>query len=382
MQILNKVLWEGRGRWQIVGASVGVFVGLFLLLFAVQVYIDAQSLMQGARDANILVLNKSRKAAEDSFAQQDLEDLRKQSFLEDISPIYSNQYTAAVSSNTLGFYSLLFFQTVPNQFLDIDTSSFTWSEEDPIVPVLISSDHLNLYNYGFAPSQGLPTIPEGALGAVDFKITVSGKNKKKDFQGLIYGVTRNVNSILVPKSFMDYTNAEFGDADKPAAQVIVSVDNPYSETLLTYLEEENLQVSRGGLIGGELRTTLQILVLLIIVIGLVIIGLSLLVFILNFQLLIAQAQGDIQLLIQLGYDDWRISRLLAKNLFRLFALIVLAVLVCLPLVKYWITSSFWTEGFQISFWVSWQVWLTALLFCALFVWVNLRSIQKTVRKLA
>lgn len=384
MSILNKVLWEGRGKWQMLGASIGIFTGLFLLLFAFQIYLDLQVLVKGARDTNILVLNKTRKADKRFFDEQDIQMIQSQPFFDQVSPIYSNQYTAAVESNTLGFYSLLFFQTVPNQFLEVDTSLFSWKEGDKYVPVVISKDYLDLYNYGFAPSQGLPSIPVSALGTIDFTIKIAGNGKKKEFDGLVCGATKNVNSILVPQSFMDYTNRHFGEIQEPPSQVIVSVENPYSSVLLKFLEDHQLGLSLGGLIGGELRTALQIVMLLVAVISFLIIGLSMLVFVLNFQLLIAQAQRDIQLLIQLAYDDWKITRLLARNLLKIFGSTILLVLICLPVAKYLVSSNFWiSEGYEnISLAVSWQVWLSAFVFCAFFLGINLMSIRKTVRQLA
>ena len=124
------------------------------------------------------------------------------------------------------------------------------------------------------------------------------------------------------------------------------------------------------------------MVFLLVTIGLIIVGLSLLDFMLNFQVLIAQASHDIRLLIQLGYRDQQITQALAKNLLQLFGVVVLAVLVSLVPLKYWLSLQIMEQGYQLSTILSPLVWITGLLFCILFVGINISSIQKNVRNLA
>lgn len=384
--MLHQILWQNRSRWQIIGASAGVFIGLFLLLFALQMYLDMQILIRGAKDTNFLILNKEfeKHLGEPlDFNEAEVAELRQKSFISDLGEFTSNQYKAAVSSKMLNFYTDLFFQSVPDHFLGLeDTIDFRWQGEHDQVPIVLSSDYLTLYNFGFAPSQGLPRLSVSTIGLVDFEILVEGNGKRKVFKGYIYDLSRNINSILVPKEFMDYANKEFGENKKPTTQLVIATDNPYNKSLNQFLEDKGYEVSRGGLIGGALKTALDILLLLMLAIGVIIVGLSLLVFILNFQLLIAQASQDIQLLIQLGYSDKAIAQTLAKRLFKLFGIVVMAVFAVLVPLKFIITKLLVEQGYNISSFLSLWVWLAGILFCLGFVWINLRSIQTNVRKLA
>lgn len=384
--MLHQILWQNRSRWQVVGASVGVFIGLFLLLFALQMYLDMQVLIKGAKDTNFLILNKQfeKHLGEPlEFSDAEVDEIRQKPFISELGEFTSNQYTAAVSSKMLNFYTDLFFQSLPDHFLGLeDTTDFRWQGEHDQVPIVLSSDYLTLYNFGFAPSQGLPRLSVSTIGLVDFEILVAGNGKQKTFKGYIYDLSRNINSILVPKEFMDYANKEFGETKKPTTQVIVATDNPYNKSLNQFLEDKGYEVSRGGLIGGALKTALDILVLLMLAIGLIIVGLSLLVFILNFQLLVAQASQDIELLIQLGYSDKAIAKTLANRLFKLFGIVVLAVFVVLIPVKFIITNMLVEQGYNLSSFPSLWVWATGIVFCLTFVWINLKSIQSSVRKLA
>jgi hypothetical protein len=384
--MLNKVLWKNKSRWQTIGASIGIYTGLFLLLFALQAYLDVQILTKGARDDNFLVINKvfeKNYGKPLEFSQEEFNEISNQSFFNEVDAFESNEYKVSLSSQAMGFRTLLFFQSLPNSFLGVDTALFKWKKGEPI-PIVLSSDYLALYNFGFAPSQGLPRFSASTISLVDFKITVGGKGQTESFDAFVCGFTPNVNSILVPKSFMGYANEKFGGETKVKlpTQIIASTDNPYSVALEKFLETKNYEISRGGLIGGELKTTLFLLVFLIITIGFIIVGLSMLVFILNFQVLVAQASHDIQLLIQLGYEDRQIAKVLARNLLQLFGMVVLAVFITLLPIKYLLSAQIAEQGYTLSFMLHPMVWVVGLLFSLLFVWTNLTSIGKNVQKLA
>lgn len=383
--MLKLVLWRNKSPFQIWGASIGVFIGLLLLLFAIQVYFDVQVLVQGARDSNVLVLNKIVKTtSERNFSKEDIEDFRKQPFFNAVEVFESNRYEVWADMKQLGFQTMLFFQSVPAKLLETDTSEFVWKGEEDPVPVIMSFDYLTLYNFGFGPSQGLPKVSADLLTTFEFEIGISGNNKRKKLKAYICGFTQNVNSILVPKSFMDYANREYGYMkEKNPSQVIVSTDNPYNNKLEQYLRDHELEISRGGLIGGELKSALYLLVVLVLVIGAIIIGLSLLVFILNFQLLIAQSSADIRLLLELGYKYHDITRTLSKRLVLIFIIIAFSVFGLLYPSKYYLTGGLLEQGYdKLSLWVNPMVVFIGAAFCLLFVWINYLVINRSVKKLA
>ena len=133
---------------------------------------------------------------------------------------------------------------------------------------------------------------------------------------------------------------------------------------------------------GELKSTLFMLVALIVVIGLIIVGLALLVFILNYQVLVAQASQDIQLLLQLGYRTQTITSTLSKRLLSRFALVALGVFGLLFPIKYLLTASVAEQGYQLSHFPHVLVLLAGVLLCGLFIAINHRSIQHNVENLA
>ena len=386
--LLKKVLWEKKGKKQIIGASLGVLVGLFLLLLSIQFYIDTNILMRGAKDSNLIVVNKTMSilntlGADNSFTAEEIEELKAQPFIKSLGTFESNRFRAALESSSMGFYTLIFLQTVPKEYIGINTNKFKWKQGDK-VPIVIASDYLSLYNYGFAPSQGLPQFTISTINKLTGELTLTGKGKTQTFPTYIMDVSPNINSILVPQEFMDYANATFGDKpNQGITQLVIDTDNPYSKALSTYLESKGYEVSRGGLIGGELKTVLDIVVLFLSAIAIIIIGLSLLVFILNFQLIVAQSSIDIQYLIQQGYDVQSITKVLANMLIRLFAIVLAFAFLLLIPVKYFTSQALIAQGYaQISTFVHPMVWILGLAFAALFIIINWRSILQNVRQLA
>ena len=384
--MLKKVLFDGKSTGQTVGACLGIFTGLFLLLFALQVFIDVQVLSKGARDDNFLVINKILEKNYGKplrFSKEEFDLIKQQPFFKEVDAFVSNSYKVSLTSQKMGFRTLLFFQSLAPSFLGIDERNFTWKPGDKL-PIVLSSDYLALYNFGFAPSQGLPKFSAASIGFVDFKVTISGQGKQETFDAYVHAFTPNVNSILTPPSFMQYANDRYGEGSeaKMPTQIIASTDNPYSVALEQFLEQHHYEIARGGLIGGELKSTLYLLVFLILIIALIIVGLAMLVFVLNYQLLIAQSAAPIQRLIQLGYTTTSIVRVLSRNLLRLFAIVSILVMLGLVSTKYLLTGLIAAQGYPLSFWLHPLVIAFALAFCLFFVWVNLRSIRLNVRSLA
>ncbi|MEL6922967.1 MAG: FtsX-like permease family protein [Bacteroidota bacterium] len=388
MKLLPKILWQQQNRWQIVAASVGAFLGLFLLLMAVQLQQDIRHLMKGPGDGKTqyIIINKqvnllNTLGLKASFSEAEIEELRTQSFVEEVGTFTANRFKVSASSRSLGFYTELFFESVPDQFLDTDTD-FDWEEGQPDLPVIMSRDYLALYNFGFAPSQGLPQFTPGTIQRVSLDVTLRGNGQRQTFSGSIAGFSDRINSILVPQNFMDWANKKFGSGSaKAASRLIVATPNPNAKVLLDYLEDHAYEVSSGKIIGGQLATVLRGVVGILAFIGFVIVLLSLLVFLLNFQLIIAQARRDIGLLLQLGHPPRRISDLLIRRVLRLFALTFVAALIALFVARYLMVEWFDGQGLYLPKGVHWSVLLTALAVAAIFTFVNIRSIRQRVIRL-
>ncbi len=384
--ILRKLIWEGKSKWQIIGASIGSFIGLFLLLISLQLYLDMNELVDGNTDGSgqYVQINKqvslfNTLGAKSFFTKDDFEEIKKLDYVDAVAPFVSNKFKVSASSSLLGFYTELFFEAVPNEFLDIPTDDFKWEPGQNDLPMIISKDYLALYNFGFAPSQGLPQFTQSTIKRVTLDINVGRSPNKQVFQGRIAGFSDRINSILVPENFMTYANNKFGKGaiDKPS-RVIMKVDNTHTKEVAAFIEDNGYEVSSGRLIGEQVSTLLRIVISIIGGIGMLITLLSVLVFILNFQLIISRSSEDIKLLLQLGYKHKRLSWFLFTNLVIIFVLILVLTFAILLLLRSYFVGWFATQGFELPNSLHMLVYMTALVFTTLFLIANYININWNV----
>ncbi len=384
-KILNKILWKGKSKWLLLGAAFGEFVGLFLLLATLQFYFDIQKLLNG--DANpsdqFVQINKkvnlfNTLGMSSSFTGEDIAKLEGLPFVNMVGRFTPNSFKVGASSDMLGFYTELFFESIPAEFLDVDEPDFRWSEGGNMVPVIISKDYLALYNFGFAPSQGLPQVTPSTLTKLKMELTISGNGKRQSFSGRIVGFSERINSILVPPDFMEWANENFGTEQESPARLILKVDNPLNKEFQAFLQEKGYEVSTGRLIGTQFSILLNIVLGVLGAISLLILALSMLVFILNFQLLIAQSKPEIRLLLETGHYPRQISGLLSSRFVLLFGGILVLVFLALITVRNWQVGFFENQGFELEHHIGVRVVVIGLAFCLGLILLNLFNIRKAV----
>lgn len=386
-KILNKILWEGKSRWLLLGAALGTFIGLFLLLSTFQFYFDVQKLLKG--DANpsdqYVQINKkvnlfNTLGVKAGFSEAEIEALRTKPFIESVGKFTANDFRVGASSDMLGFYTELFFESVPADFLDVKEPAFRWSEGQNTIPVLISKDYLALYNFGFAPSQGLPQLTPSTVGKLNMEITVSGQGKKQSFNGKIVGFSDRINSILVPSEFLAWANTNFGSEPGLASRLILKVSNPMAKEFQAFLKEKGYEVSAGRLIGSQFGVLLKIVLTILWSMGLLILALSLLVFVLNFQLMVAQSRPEIRLLLETGHYPKQIGQLLSKRFTIQLGLIILAVIGCLIGMRTWQIGYFAKQGFELNHGLDFKVWASTFVFCFFLLIINVLNIRRAVMR--
>jgi tetrahydromethanopterin S-methyltransferase subunit G len=389
MNLLQKILWQGKSKWQVLGAAIGAFIGLLLMLTAVQLYFDLQKLLEGEANPNDRYVQVNKKVnvfntfgVKSTFSEEEIEEIKSQDFVQKIGTFTPNQFKANATSKMMGFYTELFFESVPDAFLDVKEPKFRWTKGQKELPVILSRDYLALYNFGFAPSQGLPQFTPNTIKKVTIDINVSGNGLRQTFEGRVVGFSDRINSILVPPNFMEWANNAFGKGKSAeSSRLILQVENPMAAELDNFIKEKGYEVSSGRLIGGQFGILLNILVGAIATIGFLLLLLSVLIFILNFQLIISRASEEISLLLQLGYKTKQISQVLTRNVVILYGVVIAAVLVVLFASRFFLSGWMETQGFQISTNLSPLTYILIIVFSGAFLLVNFRNIEKNVKGL-
>lgn len=323
MKIVWKLLRQHLSISQFAGFFLANLVGMIIVLFSLQFYKDVAPFFSGNDNllkSEYLILSKkistlgSITGQSTQFSEADLEEIKEQSFVKNIGEFTSSQYHVSAGINMAGqqmrLSTQMFFESVPDAFVDIkSTSDWHFDERDDLIPIILPKNYLNLYNYGFAQSRSLPQLSEGILGLIGIDIHISGNGQNHDFKGNIVGFSNRLNTILVPESFMKWSNKIYGDGrTSTASRIIIEVDNPADDNIVQFLQKKGYETEGDKLNAGKTNYFLKIITGLVIGIGLIISILSFFVLMLSIYLLLQKNTQKLENLLLIGYSPAQVSR--------------------------------------------------------------------------
>lgn len=320
--MFRKIFTRMIKPWQIILLVLGSFLGLLIFWVAVQFYYDVSGALNKNKEifgGQFLVLNKSVSVLHtlgvpsSGFSQEDVTALKEVDGVKSVGGFTANSFSAMVGANLghqgVGFKTQLFFEAVPNEFIDLKPSGWHWTEEDEEVPIVLPADYLALYNFGFAPGQDLPQISEDLARLTVFDMDISGNGQSKKLKGRIAGFSDRLNTILVPQSFIDYGNKVFGSGEqKNPSRIIIKTDDVTA--LESLMNKKGYETNREKMESGKQQKIAKNVMLVAMALGLLIVLLSLGTFLQFSDLLIARSDYEIKSLNYLGYTHGKIAQLL------------------------------------------------------------------------
>lgn len=381
----------GQNRASRVFSSVGLSIGVLLLLCSVQMYININQLI---RDKNprkdgfdfISVtknITNENMGKDNRFTMAEVADVKAQPFINDAAPLLSNQFRAKASAgNIIPFSTDLFLESIQDNFLDTLPSSFKWQPGQQDLPIIFSADFLEMYNV-FAPAQDLPQLSASTIGAVNIVVECYGPNGNRiDFRGHIVAVTDRINSILVPQTFLQWANKTLGNAENvPAARIYLKTVDANSGELLSYLNQKDYHVNKDKTKFGRVKQVLQAIVSGLGGFAVLVILLAMMLFSFYLQLMIARSKDNLQLLLTLGYSPGWLSKTVAKKWIPVYAGIIISSLLVTQLLQYLFQQTFLNGRDLLSPLIHPAVLLVAALLMILCVTINYRLIKKLLYRL-
>lgn len=307
------------------------------------------------------------------FNNEEIGDLKKQKSIHKIGFIESNQFPIEASNfGDLAFSTQLFFESIPDEFLDVNSEKFAWKPGENKLPVILSQDFLNLYNFGFALSQGLPQMSEETIQALSFNITIGNR---ESYLAEIVGFSQRYSSVIVPLEFMNYANQKYGSGNAvPYSRLILQTEEADNPELVKYLQEKNYSTQNDKIKWSKIKTIVQIVFASSGFLGFFILILCMMMILLYLNLMITRSAKKLQLLSMLGYQTKVLQKQFTTGIFISFILSIAGALILALITK--IGLSTYLASFQIllSKMLSWPVWILAILLCAgLYLFINIRS---------
>ncbi len=319
---------------------------------------------------------------DNSFKEEELAELSKQPTIESTAPLVSNQFRVrATAGDIIPFSTDLFLESIENEFIDTVPSSFKWEPGQVDVPIIFSSDFLEIYNV-FAPSQDLPQLSDKTISSVVIILECHGANGVQNFRGNIVALSDRINSVLVPKSFMDYSNQTFGGVSKVnPSRIYIKTKDANNPQLLTYLEQKNYHLNKDKTKFGRIKKVLQNIVSALGVFGFLVILLALMLFSFYLQLMIARSKDNLQLLLTLGYSPSWLSKTVAKTWIPIYVMVVIVAIVITAIMQYFLVSVSFVEKNNLSYFLHWSVIAVGVLLLVLSVFTNYRLVRNELYKL-
>lgn len=317
MKLIWKLLRQHISGIQLLGFFLANLLGMVIVLLALQFYLDVRPVFtqkDGFINNDYLIVSKrvsSMGFTTSTFSRNELEDLESQPFTRSVGAFQASQYKVSCSLGIEGvadFGTQMYFEAVPDRYVDTHDAQWQYSEGSDVVPIILPRSYLAIYNFGFAQSRSLPKLSEGIISMIDMTVLLRGDGKERRMKGKIIGFTNRLNTILVPESFIEWSNREFApDAELAPTRLIVEVNNPTDERIAQYVRQHGFDIDEDKLQAGKTTYFLKVVSGIIMGVGLLITALSFFILMLSIYLLVQKNTTKLQNLLLIGYTPTSVS---------------------------------------------------------------------------
>lgn len=315
-----KLLRQHISVSQLAGFFLANLCGMIIVLLGIQFYRDVLPVFtQGDSFIKKDFVIVSKKVStlgtlvgkSSTFSTGDIAEIEEQPFTKNVGSFLPSQFkvSAGMGMQGIRMSTDMFFESVPDEFVDVKLDKWTFDPASDVVPIIIPRNYLNLYNFGFAQSRNLPQLSEGVMGMVNLDIRIMGNGQVKQLKGNIVGFSNRLNTILVPETFMSWANAAYGTGQKAEpSRLIVEVNNPTDERIAKFFQQKGYETEGNSLDAGKASWFLKVVIGIVLSVGLLISVLSFYILILSIYLLLQKNSTKLENLLLIGYSPARVAR--------------------------------------------------------------------------
>jgi hypothetical protein len=391
--IIKPLLQTGTSATSRWFSYIGLGVGVLLLLCSVQMFINIRELLKDktVNKTGYDFISISKKVTNESagnpgknvFNEAELAEIKKQDFLEDAAPLIASQFRIKLSGGDILPVSTDFFlESLDDAFIDTVPPNFKWTEGQITVPAIISSDFFEAYNI-FAPGQDLPQFSQESIMGLPLIIETEGNGQQGKFKGKIAAFSDRVNSILVPKAFLEWANKNYAPGKQAGySRIFIKTKDANNPAFLNYVESKGYNINKDKTKFGRTKQILQGVFTGLGIFGLLVVVMALMLFSFYLQLVIARSRESLQLLLLLGYSPLWLSNKVSKRFVPVYITIVLTALALTQIMQWLFHRYAMFNREELSTPVNWLVVSIAILLIVLSVITNYRLVKKLLYKLS
>lgn len=317
--MLWKLLRQHISVAQLAGFFIANLCGMVIVMLGIQFYNDVSPVFTQEdsfiKKDYIVVTKKvstlgSIAGKNGTFSDYEVDDLKSQPFTVEVGAFQPSQFkvSAGISFGGMDISTAMFLESVPDGFVDVRADAWHYADGQSEIPIIIPRNYLNLYNFGFARSRNLPQLSEGMVGLVSLNLYISGNGRRDMKKGRIVGFSNRLNTILVPESFMNSANAEYGgNKEWEPSRLIIEVDNPADDRIAQYFNDNGYETEDSKLDAGKMTWFLKVAVGVVMSVGLAISMLAFYILLLSIYLLLQKNTDKLENLILIGYSTARVA---------------------------------------------------------------------------
>ena len=319
--LVVRLLRKNTSAARVAAFVVSNFIGLAIVLGALQFYGDARSIWDEEDSfikTDYLVVNKRVTSANTlgaestSFIEAEISDIEAQPWVRKVGRFSANDFRVAANISQQGrdLSTYMFFESIPDEFVDVPKGEWTYRPGSDEVPIIISKDYLTLYNFGFATSAGLPQLSEGLMSGIPMNLTMRSDDGTRIMRlhGRVAGYSNRLNTILVPQEFMEESNRRLGTGRvRQPSRLIIDVNSPGDVAISKYLEEHGYELA-GDKKGSSAAFMLKVVIGVVLAVGAIITILSIFILLLSISLILEKNRMTLHRLMMLGYDAGAVGR--------------------------------------------------------------------------
>lgn len=391
-QSIKSLLQTGSNAWSRRFSYIGLGIGILLLLASLQMFVNLQQLLStgSIRKDGYDFISITRTVSNETMGQKDkqlfnqamVDSIRKQPLIVDAAPLEANLFQVELSAGgILPFSTNLFLESIDNRFLDTLPPNFSWTPGQASIPIIVSSDFLEIFNV-FGPSYGLPQVSPETASGIPVIITCYGDGATEaSFTGQIVAFSDRINSVIVPKSFLDWGNQTFkGKNADYFSRLYIKTKDANDPALLRYFDENRFKVNKDKTKFGRMKQVFEGIFTGLGVFGILVVVLALLLFSFYLQLVIARSRDSIRLLLILGYSPGWLSRNFTRQFIPVYTLIILAALSLTALMQFAFHQWVMYNRPELQSWPHLSVWLVAIFLWLLTVWANYKLVAGLIKR--
>ena len=394
-RLLWRLLRHHLSLPQLAAFFLANLLGMFIVLLSIQFYRDVRLLFtqeDGFLHAQFLIvhkrvsgLNALGMGSDATFRPEEIAELEQQPFAQGVGAFEASRYSVRASlqlKGVAGFSTEMFFESVPDRFVDTKLDDWKFDPASPEIPIILPRSYLALYNFGFAQTKSLPKLSEGVISLLQMEMTLRGAGREESYKARIIGFSSRLNTILVPESFMRWSNARFGgDSEMKPSRLIVEVKNAVDEAIATYMDAHDYELENDNLEASRAMYVLRVVLGIVLAVGLLICLLSFYILMLSIYLLVQKNSEKLRNLLLIGYSPARVSRPYQMLTLGVNVAVLLFTLGLLWFVRGSYTRLLWDMFPQMSPASMWPTVLLGLALLLIVTCINTAVIRRRIMQL-